>query len=131
MSDAAVIALITGVGTIVVTVVGFLTVWLKLRYGVEPKIDTNTEVTKAGTKAAFDNAKVAATAATAAAQKALATEDKITDLLNGQLDIRIRTIVKECFDPLSSAVSAHAEQDEKNMAEIRKALDELKGHKNG
>lgn len=119
----------SGLVTITTMVVGFLTLWVKLKYGVEFKIDSNTEITRAGTKVATDNAKIAAVAASAAAQKATATEDKITDMLNGQLDNKIRTIVKECFDPLSNAVSAHAGQDEKNMAEIRKALDELKDSK--
>ena len=126
MSDATVVALVTGLGTIVATVVGFLTLWVKLKYGVEFKIDTNTEMTRAGAKAATDHAKIAATSANAAAQKATATEDKITNMLNGQLDVRIRTVVKECFEPLEIAVQAHAEQDEKNMAEIRATLDQMK-----
>lgn len=126
MSDAAVTVLVSGLVTITTMVIGFMTLWIKLRYGVETKIDNNTALTTAGTLAAADNAKVAVEAANLAANKVAATEDKITKMLNGQLEERIRHIVKDCFDPLNEMVRLHAEQDEKNMAEIRSALDEMR-----
>lgn len=51
MSDAAVATLVSGVVTIVTMLVGFLTLWVKLKYGVEKtkdvesKVDHNTALT--------------------------------------------------------------------------------------
>ena len=62
MSDAAVASIVTGVLAIVTTIVGFLTVWVKLKYGVD-------EARKA--------ASVAADSASKAAHKADSVENKI------------------------------------------------------
>ncbi len=61
MSDAAISSLVTGLITVTTMVVGFLTLWVKLRYGtqmaekaaskaaeVEDKIDANTVLTVKG-----------------------------------------------------------------------------------
>lgn len=51
MSDSAVANIMTDLVTITITVVGFLTLWVKLRYGirktesVESKLDDNTAMT--------------------------------------------------------------------------------------
>lgn len=58
MSDAAIASIVTGIVTISTMVIGFLTLWIKLRYGVEKaeevatkaqdmedKIDHNTTIT--------------------------------------------------------------------------------------
>lgn len=125
MSDPAIATIVTGLVTITTMIVGFLTLWVKLRYGVESKITANTELTRAGTATATANAKIAASAASIAAEKAVLTENKITSMLNGELDTRMRGIVKESFDVLNTTFSAHAEQDDKNMKEIRDALSGL------
>lgn len=116
MSDAAVATIVTGLVTTTTVIVGFLTMWVKLKYGVESKIDRNTELTQVGTDNAAANAKAAVGAANVAAEKAVATEDRIATMLNGALDARIRAVVKECLDPL-----------EAGMAEVRALVDELKG----
>lgn len=59
MSDAAIASVVTGLVTVVTLITGFLTLWVKLRYGVEKaeeaatkaklvehKIDTNTQITE-------------------------------------------------------------------------------------
>ncbi len=101
--------------------------WLNLKKGKEnsAKIDDNTALTRAGASAAVSNAKVAASAANNAATKA----DELAKQMNGALDERIKSIVKEHFDPLKEAVTAHAQQDERNMAEVRDALQKLVGDK--
>lgn len=86
------------------------------------KIDANTDLTKEGTQEASTNAKIAASTARVAAVKA----SEMSDKLNGSLDAKITNIVKEYFTPLESAIKLHAEQDEKNMKEIREALGELR-----
>ena len=125
MSDSAVATIVTGLVTMVTLVVGFLTLWVRLKYGadkVERKIDINTALTKAGTEAAATNAKVAASAATKAADKA----EALAVQMNGGLDDRMIAIVKAHTEPLASLMELHSKQDDKNMAEIRLALGELR-----
>ena len=125
MSDSAVATIVTGLVTMVTLVVGFLTLWVKLKYGadkVERKIDINTALTKAGTEAASTNARVAASAATKAADKA----DALAIQMNSGLDDRMIAIVKAHTGPLAALLESHARQDDANMVEIRLALGELK-----
>lgn len=125
MSDSAVATIVTGLVTMVTLVVGFLTLWVKLKYGadkVERKIDINTALTKAGTEAASTNARVAASAATKAADKA----EALAIQMNGGLDDRMIAIVKAHTGPLATLLESHARQDDANMVEIRLALGELK-----
>ena len=121
MSDAAVASLVTGLITITTMVVGFLTLWLKLRYGVESKIDTNTLLTKQGAAAATEHAKVASEAASSA----MIAAETLNRSLNGELDIRIKNVVSAAVSPLADALRIHAAQDEKNMVEIRDILRSL------
>lgn len=127
MSDAAITAIVSGFITITGMVIGFLTLYIKLRYGVEKaeeaavkasvvegKIDKNTELTRAGT----------ASAAEAAADAAKKTEE-LSKQMNGSLDSRIRTIVKDHTDPLMAALKTHTEQDDAAMKEIRDGMAEL------
>jgi hypothetical protein len=133
MSDAAVASIVTGIVTMTTIVVGFLTLWVKLRYGeakvaaVEEKIDANTEMTKTGNA----NSKAAAVAAKVAVQKAGdVSEDnrrkyvllnKIDQQTNGGLIAAIDASLK----PLSDAFKDHVIQDEQNMGEIRKQLESI------
>lgn len=107
MSDAAIVSIVTGVVTVVV-------LWLKLRYGVEAKadqltkqveektnaiattaaavetkIDTNTQITRAGASAAVVTAKSAADAAVAT--KVVA--DQINSKINGGIDGAVATAI--------------------------------------
>lgn len=65
MSDAAIANIVTGIVTIVTLVIGFLTLWVKLKYGaekaeeaavkadiVESKIDANTKISAAAAASA-------------------------------------------------------------------------------
>ena len=121
MSDASIVTLVTGITTVVTTIVAFLTLWVKLQYGVDKvsnKVDDNTRLTKEGTT-------VAAIAATAAANRT----DELAKSLNGALDARIQKVVdmqiKIHIDPLLAAFKEHYEADERNMTEIRATLAQL------
>ncbi len=85
--------------------------WAKFRGDVNShKIDQNTDLTRATGAAATNNAAIAATAATDAKDAALDINKK----LNGGIDSAIR----DGIAPIHAALAAHAEQDEKNLAEI-------------
>ena len=121
MSDAAIATVVTGLVTIVTLICGVVTLWIKLSEN-DRKIEANTVLTMAGTTAATQNAVVAASAANQASEKA----DVLIEQMNGKLENRIEAIVKTHTEPIASALRAHAEQDDKNMAEIRQALGELR-----
>lgn len=119
------------IGTMVTVVIGFLTMWLRLKYNaqqveekskvVEDKIDVNTQITKAGTTAAATNAveaKAAAAAAKTAAEKAA---ERVEQGINGSVDAAIEASIK----PLRDAFQDHVLQDEANMTEIRQSLDAI------
>lgn len=130
MSDAAIATVATCVVTITTMIVGFLTLWVKLRYGVEKtveaneKIEHNTDITKKASAVAVINAKEAADTAKSAKE---ATE-QMAMKLNGKLDDKITETVKAHIAPIADALLAHIKQDEDNMEEIRKSFDELKKH---
>ncbi len=134
MSDAAITMIVAGLLQIATMVVGFLTLWIKLKFGaeqaeeakkkaerVEKKIDDNTTITRAGTTQASANAMLAANTAHEAK---VATEQMAANMskkLNGGIDGAIEAALK----PLQDAMTDHALQDEMNMKEIRAALGEL------
>jgi len=118
LSDAAIANLVTGLVTIGGMVVGFLTLWVKLKYGVEQaeeaarktqavehKIDTNTRLTQSGADQAT---KTAAIAAETAAQTKDAVEDmaaSISKKLNGGLDAAI----SQAVDPVKAVLNDHGQ----------------------
>lgn len=134
MSDGSITTIVTGTVTVATLVVGFLTLWLKLRYGVEradslsrkadslaaqtgavkEKLEENTAITKAGAVAATANAKAAAGAAAEAREAAQVLASK----LNGGVDVAIEAAVKPLRDALQDHVLAH----ERDMKEVRTAL---------
>lgn len=131
MSDAAVANLITGLVTITTMVIGFLSLWLKLKYGVEKaeeaavnaikverKIDQNTAITKEQGNAARE-----------AADNAVFSANELAKQMNGMLDDRITTIVKSHTEALAHMFREHAKQDEANMQEIRIILAEFTRNK--
>ena len=142
MSDAAVATLVAGLITIATMVVGFLTLWVKLKYGekktdeltkqsqtVEAKVDANTALTRSGTSAATRSAEVAAATATGAAQTAAKTHAateaiavNIEKKLNGGLDVAIEKVV----GPLRQSLVEHAVNDERNMRDIMSALEDIR-----
>ena len=117
VSDAAITVIMAGVIQVVVLVVGFLTMWVKLRYAneqaeaaaanaelaavkakaVEDKIDDNTKITKESAAAAVQRADTAVVAATTTK----AAVDVIGKKLNGGIDEAITTAVT----PLHAAVA--------------------------
>lgn len=121
MSDAAIATIVTGIVTVVTTICGVITLWIKLRKS-DKKIDDNTEMTKIGSAAAVKTAAVAASAATEAAEKT----DALIEQMNGKLEARITAIVRTHTEPIATAIRIHTEQDDKNMVEIRTALGELR-----
>lgn len=121
MTDAAIAHVVTGLVTITTMVIGFLTLWIKLKYGVgkaeeaatkagevERKIDHNTTVTT----------------------ETLEKTEVVADKLNGKLEEKINTIVRCHTEPITAIIEAHTQQDDKNMAEIRVALGELRDRTN-
>ena len=143
MSDAAIANIVTGIVTTVTLLIGFLTLWVKLRYGVEKteevarrsqqvesKVDHNTLVTKAGTDAAVRNAKMAAETATTAAETAAevsivtrAMAESIDKKLNGG---GIDAAIESAIQPIRESLAKHTVQDDRNMNEIRTALNDLR-----
>ncbi len=92
MTDAAVATIVSGCITIAGMIVGFLTMWFKVKYSnqsVEEKVDANTRVTKEGTTAATEHAKEA----TEAAKSVATTTDTINRKLNGGLHAAIHEII--------------------------------------
>lgn len=122
MSDTAVIA-ICGC---ILQIVGFLTMWVKLKYGadkaeeaatkaknLEDKLDANTKITKAGV--------VQATNAASTASETKAVTEVLKNKLNGGVDAAVR----EGILPVQKALDEHAETDEANMKEINVRFKEL------
>lgn len=112
MSDAAIANIVTGLVTITVTIVGFLTLWIKLKYGVkktedveakaitvEEKLDANTIITKAASEAAVKSAVTAARSATESKEATAAIAAK----LNGGVDAAIEAAVA----PLHRRIDEH------------------------
>jgi hypothetical protein len=124
VSDAAIATIVTGLVTITTIIAGVVTLWIKQRSTAET-VEENTRLTKAGTEKATAAATEARDTAAAAASEAQATALTTQELLNGKLDDRIQSIVKKEVEELVRAFQAHAEQDEKNMQEIRTALAKL------
>ena len=134
MSDAAVFALVSGLIQITTIVVGFLMLWVKLKYGVEEakesadkaevsatsaerrskvveeKIDVNTKLTKVSV--------VAATKAANKTDEIASKTDEIAHQLNGDTETKIHTVVREYLDTLMVEQS-------KGTKEILVALSQL------
>lgn len=142
MSDAAIANVVTGLVTITTLIIGFLTLWVKLKYGVEKaeetvkktealaqktesvaiKIDANTEATLAGNQAAATNARHAATAASHAATVVAEVKESINKKLNGGMDHAIDAAIK----PIRDALADHIVQYETDMKDIRSTLEVLR-----
>ena len=135
MTDAGIATIVTGVITVATMIVGFLTLWLKLKYGVskveeaavnakvvEKKIDDNTTITKAASVAAVSNAKRAADTAIEAKEATA----YMAEQLNGKLEEKINAIVKAQTEPILAVIKTHIDQDDRNMAEIRDILGHLR-----
>lgn len=85
---------------------------------IQTSVNANTIITKKGTEDA-------ATAAIKAAETATKADNKITHMLNGVLEHKITTIVKEQTQPLVEAFHEHKEQDKANMTRLEGALKDL------
>lgn len=112
MSDAAITSIVTGVVTIVTLMVGFLTLWIRLKYGIEgktdsvsKKLDDNTQLTKN----ARDEARVSAMSATTTRE----TVEDINRKLNGGIDSAVLTAVA----PLHTALEEKIETKLKELTD--------------
>lgn len=146
MSDGAVIAIVTGCVTVTTSLVGFLTLWLKLKYGadkaaeavvkaaeVEKKIDANTVITEEGARVAADSAKEAVQTA----KEAKVATESIANKLNGALEAKIHSAVEDhdlvqehssrivALENKMLAVQATVESVSKNLDSTRH---EMRGH---
>ena len=120
MSDTAVATIVTGCITVSGMVIGFLTLWVKLRYGVEQKLDHNTAITQEGAEAAATSARAAETSAKRVAETASdakTTMDSISRRLNGGID----TAISEAVDP----VKAHLEDHVNKFDELKSRVEML------
>lgn len=113
MSDATIAVIVSGAVQLAVAGLGFLTLWVKLRYGVEEKakelktktdlvgrkIDDNTTITVEANQAAVSSAQTAASVASAAKTAV----DRIDRKLNGGIDSSIR----EATDPIHAVLKQH------------------------
>ena len=125
MSDASITSIVTGVVTVTTLIIGVITLLIKQRT-TDIKLDKNTELTKYGTAQALKNAQVASVAVNEAKEAAKYASENLVQILNGSLDDRMRSIVKEHTEPIIKAFADHNEQDDRNMKEIRQSLVELK-----
>lgn len=125
MSDAAIASIVTGVVSVVLSAIGFLTLWVKLKYGADQaeqakqkaqavegkidlsleKIEVNTKVTKAGIKVAARDNKEAVVAAVDAKGATEAMAATVSKKLNGGIDDAV----------------------EKNVGPIKARLEEMAG----
>ena len=135
MSDAAVTILVAGLVNVVTMVVGFLTLWVKLRYGVEKadsiarkadlvetKLDHNTQVT---TQAAEEAARASAHAETCDGQRAkilssLSDHDKRILSLEGQL-----AALKVSMDGVSKEITSTRHEMRGHLQTVTNKLDLL------
>jgi hypothetical protein len=118
---ALVVAAIGAIGSIVLQAIHMILSYRR-DTAIKQDVDVNTQLTKDGTEKASQNAAVAANAAKTAAAKS----DAVAAELNGKLETRITSIVHAHTEPIIAVLKAHAEQDDRNMAEVRKALGELR-----
>src|SRR5436190_278087 len=111
-------------------VVGFLTLWVKLKYGadkveetaskvevVEKKLDMNTQITRAGTVEAAINAQEAVKSAIEAKDTATETREVVLAHMNGG----VAQQVAEALAPIHQALAEHTRHDDRLMEEIRLA----------
>lgn len=124
LSDAAVASIVTGFITIIGMVIGFLKLWVDIKYGVKKKveeasskIDQNTLITQAGTQKAVLTADRAATTA----ETTKATVEDISRKLNGSMDEVISTAIA----PIVKTIEEHAASDDKYMREINTRFEHL------
>ncbi len=138
MSDAAVFALVSGLIQITVITTGFLTLWIKLKYGVEEakesaeKAEASANVAEVSASNAERRSKVVeekidvntklTKVGVVAATKAASKSDEISDKLNGDTDTKIHTVVREYLDALII-------EQNKTTKMILAALDELRRSK--
>ncbi len=115
MTDAAVATIVSGAITIAGMIVGFLTMWFKVKYtnqSVEEKVDANTRVTKEGTTEATEHAKVAAEAANSVSM----TTQSIDRKLNGGLHSAIHAAI----DPVRAAMEEHKQELNEKMSVLER-----------
>lgn len=102
MSDAAITSIVAALATIVV-------VWLRLRYGVEAKVEHNTKITRRGTRETRSNSMKV---------------DDMSKKLNGGIDDAITKAVK----PLEETLKEHAAADERNVQEVNLKIEAFKDY---
>ncbi len=92
MSDAAIATLVTGLITITTMIVGFLTMWVKFRYGheqIEEGLAANRAETRNGNDRAEKHALRAESTATEVKATAHDTKEAVVGKLNGGIDAAI------------------------------------------
>lgn len=104
---------------IVITIAGFLTVWVKLKYGdkkvdkVEKKLDDNTHVTKT---AAFKATNVA---------EVVDQVKEATDTLKKKMNGGIDSAISEAITPIQKTLEEHVVIDERNVKDVNDKLETL------
>lgn len=130
MSDAAITNIVTGLVTITTLVMGFLTLWVKLRYDakkaeeiskvVESKIDSNTLLTLSNKDVAIKNASVAVSAAAHIKNATEAMAENIDKKLNGGLDRSLEHVVKPLQNDILASNTVLLEHVKEKFTEFDK-----------
>ncbi len=124
MSDAGIAIIATGVANAVAMIVGFLTLWIKLRYGAEKAEATATDVAKkldvntALTRKAEASAMVAADKAEASTIHKVDLLHDIQTHVNGGVSAAIRQV----FGEFQAELKKHQDSDDVKMADIFAAI---------
>lgn len=95
MSDAAVAAVVTGVVTVTTMVVGFLTLWVKLKYGVEITKEASEHAKKVTVKAE-ESVKKAEESAKKAEESVITVSNKIDR--NTELTVEVKEVATKASE---------------------------------
>lgn len=126
LSDGAITTIVTGAVTVVMGFIGFLTLWVKLKYGADKAQEAASNAEKAVTKV-DQAAEVAATKAKAVekkidenAAKTLAVEEKLDQ--NTEITTRIE---QQTNGPLSGKLTQIERRVEEKLGQIQDHADRI------
>jgi uncharacterized coiled-coil DUF342 family protein len=128
MSDAAVTTIVTGLVTIIISVVGFLTMWVKLKYGAGEAVKAAHNVQRVESK--IDKAATAAEVVATNLAHNTELTSRIEKQTNGPLSEKLELI--EDHSTRIAALEAKVEGVKATIDTVNKNLDstrhEVRGH---
>lgn len=126
MSDAAIANIVTGIVTITTLIIGFATLWLKLKHGVEKTEEVSEQASKVERK--IDNNTVVTMAAAEAASESAAKASEATKVIDRKLNGELTRAIDNTIKPINDLIKEHISNDDARFKEIMDALSAL--HKN-